>query len=339
MQKTVSMFRGLNDFLGVRVARARRTSPKTLPVLLLWITDACNLQCRMCGDRWRSQRPETKPLLSSDRWCSVIDSAKELNTKIISLTGGEPLLYPDFFRIVDHICNKGIACHICTNGTLLREKNVKQLAERKIQSISVSLDSIDASTHNYLRGRDCFDEVVCGIRRLRNAMVGLKIIINFTMCRLNFREMSDMVRLGKELRVDQINFAPVHTNLQHKRKPVEEFHELILRKEDISTVPLELARLKKTASDLGIRISSSTFLDGIPRFFNGRSRWHRCFAGYVSCAVSPWGETTPCADLYSRENVRDKPLHRIWRDGVFKGLRKKVERCKQPFAGIQQMPN
>lgn len=323
------MLGSLRRFIDVKIGRAMRTAPKSLPILLLWITDTCNLRCRMCGDRWRAHVSKEKPLLSTDEWLSVIDSAQRLNTMIVSLTGGEPLLHPDLFYILDYIRKTPIASHICTNGALLTESNVAKLAKTEVGSISVSLDSNEPSTHNSLRGRDCFNEVVTGIRCLRKRMPGTKININFLVCRLNFRKMAHMVRFGKELGVDQVNFAPIHTNLQHKYKPESDFRDLIFEKEDIPALSEELAKLRAAARTVGMRISSSSFLDGIPRFYAESSRWHTCFAGYVCCGVSPWGDVSPCADLDSKENVRHNPLHMIWRSNSFQQLRGKIDICNR----------
>jgi len=156
-----------------------------------------------------------------------------------------------------------------------------------------------------------------------------KININFVICRTNFREMADMVRFGKELEVDQISLAPVHTNLQHKCKPLDDFSDLIPKEEDMPELRREIAKLKQAARAAGMRISSSQFLDGIPRFFTELSHWHTCFAGYISCAVSPWGDVSPCSDLDSNLNVRNRPLHEIWRSEEFEWMRENVHMCER----------
>jgi len=283
----------------------------------------------MCGDRWRSLASKGKPVLSFDKWRSIIDSAQKLHTMIISITGGEPLLHPDFFCILDYIKKAGIATHICTNGTLLSNKNVAELAKANIHSISISLDSDEPSMHNYLRGSDCFDKVVSGIRRLRKAMPGTKLNVNFTLCRLNAKKITGIVRLGKELGLNQINFAPIHTNLQHKYKPEGSFRDLIFDKNDIPMLSKEIARLKAAARSARIRVSSSSFLNGIPRFYAASSHWQACFAGYASCSISPWGDVSPCADIDSNENIWNTPLHIIWKSKSFQRLREEVRTCNR----------
>ena len=323
------MWSDLLRFLSIRRCRGTGRAPGRLTFLLLWITDACNLRCRMCGDRWRTETVEGPASLALDDWRAVVDSARRLRTKVVSVTGGEPLLHPGVFEILGWIRDAGIVCNLCTNGSLLTSDRVGRLVETGIRSTSVSLDGTDPQTHNGLRGTDCFDATCDGIRRLREAMPRLQITINFTLSRVNFRQMSGMVLLGKELGVDKINLAPVHLNLQHQYRPEDDFEDLVFKADDIPALEEELSRARQAARHASMRISSAPFMAGIPRFCAGE-RWHVCYAGYVACAVSPWGSVSPCANFESDINVRDMPLHEIWRSDAFRRLRGKADLCDDP---------
>ena len=142
--------------------------------------------------------------------------------------------------------------------------------------------------------------------------------------------MTEMVYFGKDLGVNKINFAPIHKNLQHKFKPDDEFTELFFRREDLPELSKELKRLKEVAKKSKMRISSSKFIDGIPRFYCEDSHWHKCYAGYVSCTVNPWGYVSPCADIDGSENIHDKSLDLIWTSDEFRKSREEVNNCNKP---------
>ena len=310
----------------MKISRSRRRVPDFLPILLLWVTDKCNLHCKMC-DQWRGSQSESLPELNTEEWLSVLDSASRLKTWIVAITGGEALLRPDIFEILTAIGKRGMACHLCTNGTTLTKTNILILLKTGVKSVSVSLDSDEPQIHNYLRGKSCFRQALDGIQLLRKEIPDLRISINFLATRANFKKMSKLIEMAKDLGVNEVNIMPLHTNLQHRNKPVETYHDLLFRANDIPELRVQLKKAKLCAKKMEVRIPSDAFLDGIPRFYTQAPPFHRCYAGYISCAVSPSGKVTPCADMDSELNVRNLPLDEIWKSFLFQQLRDNVINC------------
>jgi MoaA/NifB/PqqE/SkfB family radical SAM enzyme len=325
--KKSDTLRNIGDFLDVLWSRKRAKAPRSIKFLLLWITENCNLKCAMCGDRWRASTAEGKSTLSKEQWFSVIDSAKKLDTLVISITGGEALLHPDIFEILRHIKDCGMAAHLCSNGMALNDETVAKLRESGVHSFGISLDSDVPEIHNSLRGLPCFDQAVAGIEILRKALPRAKIGINFLISKPTFRRMKNIVDLGGELGVNQINFQPIHTNLQHKNKPLSSFQEFLFEPGDIDELERELKDLRAHARKRGMRISSGPFIEGIPLLYRRDTPFHACYAGYITCSVSPWGEVSPCADIDNRQTIHDATLEEIWRSPDFQSLRKRVREC------------
>jgi len=324
----MNLLSSIARYTDVRLNRALRKPPETLPVLLFWITDKCNLSCRMCGDQWRSVQKMDQQLLTLDEVEQVILAARRLKTMIVSITGGEPLLHPEIFQILGFIKKNGIAANMCTNGTLLNEERVRRLADTSLRSISISLDYSTAEVHDQIRGRTgAFTSTVAGIKSLRAALPELWININCTITRENFHNMEKMVLLADDLGCNKISFAPVHTNLQHQMRPEEEFSDLIFAESDLPELRAEIRKCTRLARRKGLRTLSDTFLRYIPRFYEEPGRWHTCYAGYASCSVSPWGEVSPCVELKSSLNVRDRDLDVLWASQEFQQLRQKVDTC------------
>lgn len=283
----------------------------------------------MCGDQWRSQPQRSK--LNLDEITGIVKAAGRLKTMVISITGGEPLLHPDIMKILGEISAQGIAANLCTNGTLLTPERVRALAGTSLRSVSISLDGSTAAEHDLIRGRaGAFDAAIEGIRLLRENLPEVAINLNCTLTRDNFRKLPGILSLAGRLGCRKINIAPVHTNLQHRDRPKENFSDLMFKLNELSQLTQELIGNRILAKELGLRLSSSTFLDNIPRFYTEPQRWHQCYAGYASCAVSPWGDVAPCADLDSTLNIRDRPLDEIWRSAEFQALRSRVDKCSGP---------
>jgi MoaA/NifB/PqqE/SkfB family radical SAM enzyme len=284
------------------------------------------ISAKMC-DQWK--KIDSTKILSTKEWFSVLDAAKKLKTRIVSVTGGEALLRNDIFEILEGITKRGMTAHLCTNGTTLTQDNILNLAKSRLRSISVSLDSHAPENHNFLRGYDCFHDTVEGIQLLRKMIPDLKININFLLCRINYKQMCQMIDLGKQLGVNKISLAPIHQNLQHKDKPKNSFHDLFFYQSDIPDLNRQILKVMRYAKKKQMPISSVRFLKGITNFYTVAPPYHNCYAGFICCAISPWGDVSPCVDMASSVNIRNKPLDQIWTSNTFHLLRGKAQSCSR----------
>jgi MoaA/NifB/PqqE/SkfB family radical SAM enzyme len=276
---------------------------------------------------WKTDPVMLSKELTAQEWYSFIDSASRMCAAVIVITGGEPLLRQDIFDIIRYIRKKGIACHLCTNGALLNEITVNRLKDSGINTVSVSLDSDTAEIHNEMRGIDCFDTVVKGIRLLKGAAPEIKIGINYVITKRNFRNMDRMISFAERLGVDQIKFDPIHTNLMHRQKPLSSFEGLIFNRNDLSELRFEVDKLINAASRTKLLTNSITFLKGILSLYKGQPSILRCYAGYVSCAIDAFGRVSPCDNFDGDESLRNKPFEEVWKSRSFQQLRKLVDNC------------
>ncbi len=314
--------------MGVKKSRYLKLAPGSILFLVIWVTNKCNLRCKMCN-QWKMDPAVLFQELSTQEWYSVIDSAVRMHTAVISLTGGEPLLRPDIFEIIDYIRKRGIACHLCTNGTMLNEATVDGLKHAKPNSISVSLDSDRAELHNALRGVDCFNTVVRGIKLLRQTIPEISIGINYLITRKNFHNMARMISFAEKLGANQVKFAPIHTNLMYKYKEPSSFGGLLFTEDDLPELQVELNKLIYAISQTKLYTNSRSFIKGILNLYNGEYRKLPCYAGYVSCVIDPLGEVFLCCGIDGNESVRNKPLEEIWKSSSFQKLRNQVHNCKR----------
>ncbi len=93
MNLLTSFHTGIKIF-NVLWSRWRGSIPTYLPILIAFVTYRCNLRCAMCG--LCELREHSDPdELTTEEWKTVIRSARNLGTFIISISGGEPLLRKD----------------------------------------------------------------------------------------------------------------------------------------------------------------------------------------------------------------------------------------------------
>jgi MoaA/NifB/PqqE/SkfB family radical SAM enzyme len=296
----------------------------------MFITYRCNLRCKTCGVCHLEEEVKSSPELSLDEWKNVIRSAARLKTIIIVISGGEPLLRPDVLLGMVHYAREfGITVHVCTNGILIDRDYAIRLGKSGVHTVSVSLEAPEAVLHESIRGPGTFEPAVNGIRLLREFAPSVRVGINHVITTENFRAMAAMVPFAESLGVHQIKFAPIHTNLLHKRKSLTNYGALVFEKKDLEELNLELDRLRNAIGQSNLLTTSPLFLEKIARLYSEPPRF-RCFAGYACGAVDPVGMVAPCSDLSGVACVRETPLHELWHSPDFACARKHVRHCNSP---------
>jgi radical SAM enzyme (rSAM/lipoprotein system) len=124
-----------------------------LNYLFFELTQRCNLECRHCGSDCSSD--SSLPDLSHDQVLDVLRGVSKQHDPAgitVALTGGEPLLYPDFFGLGRAITELGFPWGMVTNGYAWSPEKVAAAREAGMRTITVSLDG-PPEVHDWLRGR------------------------------------------------------------------------------------------------------------------------------------------------------------------------------------------
>jgi MoaA/NifB/PqqE/SkfB family radical SAM enzyme len=208
-----------------------------LPLVTLYLTERCNSRCVTC-DYWRHGRKDAT-LASVER---MLPELARLDTRTALLSGGEPLLNPEWPAIAARLRAQGIECWLLTSGLSLAKHAAR--AAGLFRSITVSLDGTCAQTYAAIRGLDAFDKVCEGIRAAvaSGANVGLRV----TLQRANYRELPRFVTLARELGVAQISFLAVDVSNPHAFARLDDFSQgLALGADDLPRFDELLAALER----------------------------------------------------------------------------------------------
>ncbi len=167
------------------------------PLYVAWqITNECNLACLHCieesgpGKAFADELDEAQAL-------AVLDQIIEHEVPYLSFSGGEPMLHPHFFTMVERACAGGAQLKIETNGHYLSPENCARLAALGVKAVQVSLDGASPGTFGRMRIHGQFDRMLEGIHNLRAA--GVPIEINFSPAAFNVHEIGAVVDLAHEL--------------------------------------------------------------------------------------------------------------------------------------------
>jgi SynChlorMet cassette radical SAM/SPASM protein ScmF len=182
----------------------RRIIP--LNSLYFYLTEGCNLACRHCWIAPKFQSGEAVyPCLPFDSIQDIVAQAKPLGLSGIKLTGGEPLLHPDIFRILQLARREEVSCTIETNGLLCTKQLAEEIAKCPGRFVSVSLDGSDAETNEWVRGvPGSFEAALRGIRNLVEANIQPQIIL--TVMRRNRHQVESIVRLAESVGASSVKY-------------------------------------------------------------------------------------------------------------------------------------
>ncbi|MCL6620512.1 MAG: radical SAM protein [Syntrophobacterales bacterium] len=173
-----------------RILRWRPAPVPSLRYLELMLTDRCNLRCAHCylGDAGASDLP-----LAEAR--AALTEFTDMQGLRVLLSGGEPLLYPQWRDLNAALPEYEIRAVLLTNGTLLSPKRVREL---RVQEVQVSLDGL-AEGHDRLRGPGTWKRAVAGLKRVQDR--GLAVSVATMVHTGNLHELEEMGQWLKELGV------------------------------------------------------------------------------------------------------------------------------------------
>ena len=184
--------------------------PESVPPLnsyYVYMTGGCNLACKHCWIAPTFQpNGATGGHLDYELLKMAINEGIPLGLRHVKLTGGEPLLHPDFIRIVDLLKKKQLGLTIETNGVLMEESLVQHLKQSgALHHISISLDGAIPETHDPFRGvKGCFEKTCKAIRLL--AETGFRPQVIMSIHKDNVSEMEALVNLSIRLGASSVKF-------------------------------------------------------------------------------------------------------------------------------------
>jgi len=179
------------------------STPDTLTVA---ITAQCNLSCAHC---WVDADPTNSVMqLPVSLFPRLLEDFVQLGGTGIRLTGGEPLLHPDWLGFLRGAAAYGLERIILqTNGILFSEADLsilRDLAPGQLQ-IQISLDGARASSHDLVRGAGTFQQTLDAMRKLVEFGFAPQLAIFFTEMRHNLLELPDVFVLASELGVTSVS--------------------------------------------------------------------------------------------------------------------------------------
>lgn len=308
-----AMTREWTDGFRVRTGQAR------IPVsAMLELTRRCNLRCAHCylGDQAAQHRRRGQERGPAEVKAALTEWA-EAGCLYLLLTGGDPMLRPDFAEIYRHARELGMVVTVYCNGTLVTDEIVALFRELPPRKVEISIYGATPATHEAVTGvPGSHERAWNGIRRLQAA--GIRVSLKTMLLTTNRHELEPMERqaqiLGLEFRHDAALFPCL---------------------EDASPAPLafRVAPAEAVRRDLSGPGRKEKWNETIRRVagFPADERLYACAAGKTFFHADPFGGFSPCllATRYRCE-AAGRSFRELW-EGELAAIRQR--RRVQPAGG------
>jgi hopanoid biosynthesis associated radical SAM protein HpnH len=229
------------------MAKKKLSGQKRFPlVLMLEPLHACNLTCTGCG-RIREYSETIKEKLTLQE---CLDAVDEAGAPIVSICGGEPMIYPEIGPLVKGILKRRKNIYLCTNGMFIKKKLHEFRPDSRFY-FNVHLDGLEQTHDRCVEREGVFKAAVEGIVAAKKA--GFLVCTNTTIFKeTDLDEIDQLFAYLTKLKVDGFLLAPAYGySAVHETNP-DGAAEIFMTRDDIR------AKFKEAEQKLGkYRLMSS----------------------------------------------------------------------------------
>lgn len=300
------------------------------PLAVSWdLLYACNAACGFCGTH-ELHRSTGAP--SEEELLRIAEAIGRAGVRVVGLSGGEPLLVKNLGEVLRTLRAFGSSIQVNTNGGLLAER-ADDLFRARVDSVTVSIDSVDADEHDRRRGS-------AGLhRRLEEGLAALserrgrhRILrrVRFVVTPESAGELTAFVEKWRPL-VDEVCLQPLMRHGPLLRGFRESPRHEPSAREDLED---SLARLGERFPEL-----RTGYYRGMPEFVfgdGGAGNDFDCLVPAFMVQVTPHGDVKLCTNEASLGNLLETDLLELWNDHRARALRDKSRRrCRDCFCYCQ----
>jgi SynChlorMet cassette radical SAM/SPASM protein ScmE len=297
----------------------------TLNSVCLGITSQCNLSCKHCLNR---NSPAPDPDMTNEELFKVMEELSKLEVKNVSLFGGEPLCHPDFKPIVEYANKCALNLSLNTNGTLIDREMARWLKKHGISGGVVSLDGSRVEVMDKIRGEGAFEKCLKGIQALKSEE--MSVLLSVTLNKINYRDVREMVLLGKKINGNSIRFNHVFFSGNAACYLKEIYLSPKEEKEAIEAVWQAKEEFPDFIDPSSSYLAQKKKLGEIKNYppTDDKISVLSCGAAMNKCAIRPDGWVVPCEIIWEVRcgNLRNNSLRDIWENSeVMNSFRKPLE--------------
>lgn len=289
------------------------------------ITSACNLKCQHCGnDSGNKNNLE----LTKEEIFNLIDELANIGVERLGLTGGEPLLHPFLFEIIEYAKDKIPTIAIATNGYFIDEEKIKKFKYYGVKKFIISLDGT-RQFHNYFRGNIyAFDYALKAIKLLIENNMEVKV--RSVLTKQNQESILNLIKITNEFKIIRHEIIPMCPIGRAK------LDLCLTSKEYYNFLKKALHLLKTIDTKITYQFKpvfgEQSLFEDVSLECKEKSLNYRCDAFKDSLEITSNGDVIGCS--FVREvvgNIRNDSILNLWNDPKTLKIYKKIHYsvCKQ----------
>ena len=260
----------------------------------LELSPLCNMNCDMCYVRMsRGEMEKHGALKSADDWLEIGKQMQNAGVIFLLLTGGEPLLYPEFKKVYLGLRQMGMILTVNTNGTLINEEWADFFAQNKPRRINITLYGASEATYRSLcHYGEGYDRTINAVKLLTQR--GIDVKLGASAARSNGSEIEKIIEqgdtLGVPVRVDSYMMPAT------RERDIPYSMQSRLDPEDAAKVRI-MALRREMGEETFSQFVMQT-LDRIEHFTPSDNGCRMtCYAGNCSFTINWQGQMRPCVVL------------------------------------------
>jgi MoaA/NifB/PqqE/SkfB family radical SAM enzyme len=270
---------------------------ESLPVLILYPHSRCNCRCVMC-DIWKTDSSQEISAAELERHGKDI---ARLRVQWVVLSGGEPLMHSDLFRLCRFLRDRNIRITLLSTGLLI-ERNASQIADC-IDDVIVSLDGPREIHDAIRRVPRAFDILAAGVCALHRIKPGLAVAARSTVQSQNCAHLRATVGAARDIRLQSISFLAADVSSEAFNRPgawnSERQDQVALAADQVGALDAEVEALIAAGECGGFVVESAEKLRRIVDHFRSHLSLRvpvapRCNAPWVSAVLESNGTVRPC---------------------------------------------
>lgn len=309
--------RSVQDFEGMDTVErmlVHKAYARRIPVNgSLELLPLCNMNCDMCYVRLSKEEMDQKGRLrTKDEWLDLAKQMKDAGTLFLLITGGEPLLFPEFKQLYKELQNMGMILTINTNGTLLNEEWADFFAKHKPRRVNITLYGADDQAYEELcHYKGGFDQTICAIKLLRDRDIDVKI--NGSITTKNENDIKKILEIAATLDAVANLDTYMYPAIRERNKPFHEQSRMNPKEAAMARARILKNQWGKEAFESYTRSVIDTVEHYIPENY-GYDRHISCLAGNCSFTINWQGMMRPCVmQSVPQANVFEEGFVQSWK--------------------------
>lgn len=294
------------------------------PVVIWNLIRRCNLCCKHCYSI--SADTDFPGELNTTQIFQVLEDLKKFNVPALILSGGEPLLRPDIYMIAARAKSLGFYIGLSTNGTLIDESNIQQVADAQFDYLGISIDGIGETHDKFRQMPGAFDKSMHAIELCQQHAI--KVGLRFTITQDNADQLLQIMHLVDQYNIDKFYLSHLNYAGRGNRNRTDDVVHKMTR--DVMDFIFSEAYYR-IGTDREIEfVTGNNDADGvyflkwveenIPEskdFIRRRlAQWGGNSSGKNVANIDNLGEVHPDTFWwnYNLGNVKERPFSKIWKD-------------------------